>query len=92
MFNLNTNNYEVGNVLKSLNYTRKGGCVSDRIFPVMIIAVILYVLFEMFSNRTIISANENETAECRQCSNKDDLNKLILKYESENFETLFKKK
>jgi hypothetical protein len=92
MFNLNTNNYEVGDVLKSLNYTKKGGCMSDRIIPMMIIAVIVYVLFEMFSNRTIISAKENETAECKQCSNKDDLNKLILKYESENFETLFKKK
>ena len=91
MFNLNTNNYEVGNVLKSLNYTQKGGGVSDRIIPMMIIAVIMYVLFEMFSNRTM-GAKEDETAECKQCSNKDDLNKLILKYESENFETLFKKK
>ena len=91
MFNLNTNNYEVGDVLKSLNYTKKGGCMSDRIIPMMIIAVIVYVLFEMFSNRNM-GAKEDETAECKQCSNKDDLNKLILKYESENFETLFKKK
>ena len=90
MFNLNTNNYEVSSVLKSLNYTRKRGVGTNSVFPLIIVAVVMFICYEMYSNRRVVA--KKEEAVCKQCSNKDDLNKLILKYESENFDTLLKKK
>lgn len=96
MINLNTNIDNIETILESLKYSSKNSQVFtlNKVTYVFII-LLFYFFYEIIKKRKkkrgSDSSKINKNPFCTQCSSKDDINNLVLKYESENFQKVLEK-
>ena len=96
MINLNTNIDRIETILESLKYSSK----NSQVFTLNKVSFVFIVLLFFFCYEIIKkrrkakgsgSSKITKNPFCTQCSSKDDINNLVLKYESENFQKVLEK-
>ena len=86
--------YELGNVFNNLDYKQYSVQKKHNLMiPLLVFGFIIVVYYLLINNGDKIQETykdeKKNPSTCKTCNNKENLNNLVLRYETENFNEYF---